>query len=64
MKFTIRHICISFLSLGIAGTGISFAATDPVTPEFSYQTFGTCSELEATFKQILPTTYNDGRLYK
>ena len=44
--------------------GISFAATDPVTPEFSYHTFATCSELESTLKQILPTTYSDDRLYK
>jgi hypothetical protein len=29
--------------------------------DFSYQTFATCSELE-TLKQILPTTYDDGRI--
>ncbi len=61
---SIRHICIWLLSVAIAGVGISFAATDPVTPEFSYHTFATCSELESTLRQILPTTYNDGRLYK
>ena len=64
MNPLIRHICISFLSLGITGVGVGFAATDPVTPQFSYQTFSTCSELESTFKQILPTIYNDGRLYR
>ena len=41
----------------------TFAATE-TNPDFSYQTFATCSDFENTLKQILPTTYNDGRMYK
>jgi len=60
-----RYSILSFFVVSIVGIQVSstFAATE-TNPDFSYQTFATCSEFENTLKQILPTTYNDGRMYK
>jgi hypothetical protein len=40
------------------------SAATTTEPQFSYHSFASCSELESTMRDILPTTYTDGRLYK
>ncbi|MBC7498696.1 beta-propeller domain-containing protein [Candidatus Gracilibacteria bacterium] len=56
-----RYLLVGFLSISVIST--SFAATTP-EPQFSYHAFASCSELESTMRDILPTTYSDGRMYK
>lgn len=60
-----RYSILSLFIVSIVGIQLpsTLAATE-TNPDFSYQTFATCSEFENTLKQILPTTYNDGRMYK
>lgn len=60
-----RYSILSLFVVSIVGMQwqSTFAAIE-ASPDFSYQTFSTCSEFENTLKQILPITYNDGRIYK
>ena len=59
--FSLRHISIALISYSLVS---SVSTATPVEPQFSYRSFASCSELESTMREILPTTYDDGRMYK
>ncbi len=52
------------VSVFVPTQSMIFATESPsVIPDFSYRSFASCTELESTLKQILPTTYNQPRFY-
>lgn len=59
-----RYFSVAVIVSLIVSTQTLSAATPEWDPIYEYHTFATCQEFESTLKQILPTSYNDGRFYK
>jgi hypothetical protein len=61
---TLRILLVAITLFSLVGIQYGSTATPSPSSSYEYRTFSSCQDLESTLKKILPTTYNDGRLYK